>query len=233
MSGSESCASGCVMVASHLTDCAGDCRGCLPRPVAEGTLCAWCWQRMQTAVAEIAPLVEHLRAIGQPVAQTNPPGDGRSKGDPAESTVLPRAWLEADELESQLAGWGHAVLDENPAAHRGPNTAPWHGDVAAWITPHLPWCAAQPWAEVMVAELTRDISRLKATWPTPDMVERERHVPTPCPRCGLRSLHYTPPTWQRQPFRVWCDNPDCARVFSEDEWDRFKALALDSRRQAG
>lgn len=229
---SATCWSGCTLTGQHSTTCSdGQCRGCLPRPVEEGTLCAWCWRRLRATIAEIPSLVAHLREIGRPYAQTLPPSDGRSAGDPAESTVLPRAWLEADELESQVTSWAHAVIDDSPQVMRGPNAAPWYGDTIGWITPHLSWCATQPWAEVMLSELTKDTARLKATWPTPDMVERERHVPVPCPRCDRLSLHYVPPTWAHQPFRVWCDNPDCARAFSEDEWERFKALALDTGRR--
>ena len=183
------CLSGCVLTSQHRTDCEGrGCRGCLPRPAEEGHLCAWCWQRLLATLAEIPSLVVHLREISKPYAESGPMEINATPGDPALGSVLARAWLEADELKSQVVSWGHAVLDDCPAASRGPNASPWFGDVLGWMQPHLRWCATQPWIDVMLSELSNDVSRLKATWPTPDMVEHTRHVPVPCPRCDQLSL---------------------------------------------
>jgi hypothetical protein len=230
------CMSGCKITGQHKSTCEGECRGCLPRPAEEGVLCAWCWRRLTTDLAAVPALVVHLREIGKPMAQTNPPGDGRSYRDPAESTVIPAAWLEADSLESLVSSWVLLVIEEHPnQPMRGPNAAPWYGDQVAWLTPHLPWCARQDWASIMRGELGRDVATLRARWPMLTDTEPVRRVDVPCPRCDHMSLMYTPPREAGQPFTVHCDDPDCMKSFSEDEWDRFKMLALlaGGERKAG
>ncbi|MDA8440474.1 MAG: hypothetical protein M0Z51_16670 [Propionibacterium sp.] len=227
------CASGCKVTGQHRGDCPGEtCKGCQPRQADHGTLCAWCAQRLAIDLAQVPALVAHLREIGKPYAQMQPASDSTAHTDPAETTVLPAAWLAADEMTSTIDSWAHVMLEEHPANLRGPHAAPWHGDVVAWMLPHIDWILRQEWACEMRRELSRDVSTFKARWPTLDMTEPERHVTTPCPRCQMLSLTYAPPSFHRQPFKVSCSNPDCARVFSEDEWDRFKALALDVRRTA-
>lgn len=227
------CAYGCTTTNQHTTDCPGNCRGCLPRPAEHGTLCAWCWQRLNLDLESIPALLHHLREIAKPTAQAAPLNDGTSRhGDPAEATVLPAAWLEADELENNIAGWAHVTIDTHPNALRGPNAAPWHGNVIAWLNIHLAWIATQDWCIEMRRELAAEPARLRARWPAPEDVERSRPVDVPCPRCNQLTLTYTPPTVARQPFVVACANPDCARIFNEDEWERFKSLALTTRRTA-
>jgi hypothetical protein len=224
------CPTGCKRRGEHVEACRSDeCRGCMPRAAEFGLLCGWCWQRLATDLAGIPSLVEHLREMGKPYAQTEPPGDGRSYRDPAFLDAMPAPWLAADELESLVASWALVVLEEHPVQPmRGPKAGPWHGDVVAWLTPHLPWCAEQEWAAEMRRELARDTSTLRARWPMPEDVEPRKSVDVPCPRCDSRSLTYTPPRGGKHPFVVECGNPDCARVFSEDEWERFRALALIS-----
>lgn len=229
------CATGCRVTGMHLDNCETDaCRGCHPRPAAEGTLCDWCYQQLVRAVLDIPGVVKHLADVataGLAASLKQLTDDVRAPGDAAESTVLPAATLDADELESFLAGWAHVVMDEHPnQPMRGPNASPWHGDVTAWIEPHLPWIARQDWAFEMRRELCNTIATIRHKFPTLDDVEPIKHIDMPCPRCSLLSLVYTPPRYAGQAFRVECTDPDCARVFSEDEWERFKALALDVRR---
>lgn len=228
MTQTRACESGCRIRDEHLTDCPGECRGCLPRPAVEGVLCGWCWQKLQASVVEVPAMVVHLREIARldRIASARPlSSDPVHSGDPAHGSVLPAAWLGADELESDLTSWALLVLDAHPAGLRGPNQAPWYGDVARWITPHLAWCSRQEWAPDMRRELGRTLATLRARWPMPEDVERTRHIPNvPCPRCEQVSLEYSPPSWERMPFKVSCQNEDCARVFSEDEWMRFVGL---------
>jgi hypothetical protein len=221
------CASGCRITGQHETTCEGECRGCLPRPAETGVLCAWCWRRLEADMGIVPALVAHLRALGEPHAESSPPSDGRAMGDPAFQSILPAQWLAADELTSLVSSWALVVIEEHPVQPmRGPTSAPWFGDVVAWLTPHLPWCAAQEWVAEMRRELARDVSTMRARWPMLDDAEPVRRVDVPCPRCDQMSLMYTPPREQGQPFVVACQDPDCARVFSEDEWDRLKMLAL-------
>jgi len=55
----------------------------------------------------------HLREIGKPYAQASPlTGDLIARGEPAERVNIPAAWLTADELENELAGWIRATLED-------------------------------------------------------------------------------------------------------------------------
>lgn len=228
------CAYHCTLTAQHTTTCTSEtCRGCLPRPAEHGTLCNWCWQRLNLDLESIPALIHHLREIAKPTAQNKPLTDHTARhGDPAETTVLPAAWLEADELEANINGWAAVVLETYPGTLRGPNTTPWHGNVIAWLNIHLPWITTQDWAVELRRELAAEPARLRARWPSPTDTERPRPVDVPCPRCQNITLTYTPPAVARAPFVVACSNPDCARIFNEDEWDRFKSLALTARRTA-
>ncbi len=226
MSTTRACASGCTIRDEHLTDCGNDeCRGCLPRQTEHGELCGRCWTSLATNLAGVPHVIAHLREIArleqQPSAKPLTT-DPVHRGDPAHGTVLPAAWLAADELWSLVTGWAQVVLEEHPMGLRGPNARPWHGDVVAWLVPHLEWVARQDWAPDFRRELARDVATLRARWPLPDDVERDRGVPdVRCPRCDAVALRFYPPQHFRQPFAVACG--DCGRTFDEAGWERFVA----------
>lgn len=219
------CDTGCVIRNHHTDNCTTPtCRGCTPRPTFIGRLCAWCWQRLNADIAEIPTLVQHLHYMGYPYPKGwSPKDDITTSGDPAEMNALPAEWLAADELTRLLDSWIDFLMEQHPDRLLGPQGTGLHP--AQWVTPWLEWVANQDWAHEMRAEISRDVSTFKARWPTADMIERERGIPDiRCPRCNQVSLTYTPPTEYKQPFKVGCSNPDCARVFSEDEWERLVAL---------
>lgn len=220
---------GCFIHAVHDGCDDGTCQGCKRKTAVVGVLCQWHWNRLLSAVAEHNTLITHLREIGQPYAQVAPlTSDIAAHGDPAEGTVLPAAWLAADELAADLAGWAHAWLDEND--DRWPNREPWNGDVALWTQAHLRVMAGAPWAAEFVTEYVGSVETLHHRWPTAQDVEQPHKVKAiPCPRCGLMSLLYTPPRGYRMPFVVECTDPDCARTFSEDEWERLVMLVERER----
>lgn len=229
------CATGCRITGEHRDICPGDCRGCLPRPAEHGTLCAWCYGRLTRDVADVPALISHLAQVSLgalSASGTAYDAETFGAGDAAERTVLHSATLDADELWSLLTGWAQVVIEEHPnQPMRGPAASPWHGDVVAWIAPHLEWVAGQEWAHEMRREMSEAIGRIRHRYPTVDDVEPVKQLDMPCPRCNLVSLIYTPPRYAGQAFRVECTDPDCARVFSEAEWDRFKGLALDVARR--
>ena len=87
-----------------------------------------------------------------------------------------------------------------------------------WLHPHLPWLAQHELAGVIRQEIGALIGTTKARWPTTDY--RTRHVPgVACARCKQHTLSYTPTTYYRAQFKVTCNNPDCGRIYTEDEWD--------------
>ena len=101
-----------------------------------------------------------------------------------------------------------------------------------WLLPLLPWCSEQEWAGEMRRELSALIATTKARWPMEDTKTRAI-LGTPCPRCDHLSLNYTPPCAYKAPFVVACGNPECGRVFSEDEWERLVGLLEIAEKRAG
>jgi hypothetical protein len=186
-------------------------------------------------MAYVPAMVAHLREIARldMAASARPLSDSAgSSGDPSHGSVLPAAYLAADELQASLALWALLVLEEHPVQMRGPANGRTAVGVARWLAPHLAWCAAQEWAPAMLRDLSRHVATLRARWPMPADVERARPVPgMRCPRCDEVSLEYSPPVWERMPFKVSCQNQDCARVFNEDEWDRLVGLVARAERK--
>lgn len=102
--------------------------------------------------------------------------------------------------------------------------------LVTWLIPHLPWAARQAWIDDMRGELKDLIATTRARWP---QTERpRRHVKdVPCSRCDKLTLTYSPPRAYKHPFVVTCTDPDCGRIFTEDEWDAH--LARHMLRKAG
>lgn len=222
---SINCIRGCRIRDHHTSTCEGECRGCLPRPAEHGHLCQSCYNRAENALTELSvrvPWIETIgRELGRHASATAPDQTGVHGGDPAEGSVLHAAYLQADAIRSDLTGWVHVVIDDR-GLQRGPIPGQ---EPAYWLLPHLPWIAGHEAVADFVDEMSRDLSQAMA-WPTPLDVEPAKHLDIPCPRCDNIALVYTPPRWEGLPFRVECTDPDCARVFSEDEWDRFKGLLV-------
>ena len=250
---------GCRPDAGHYHDCDNTCRGCLPRPAEYGHLCAWCWQRLHADLIDAPTLVAHLRDMAEPHGGARPLNDNPTRTDPAETAILSAAVDAADELHAQIAAWALLITEEHPAQLAGPDRHDWwtsHGRITAlddgepyvsrprvvgirrprpdatqrlvtWLLPHLDWAARQDWIGDMRAELKDLISTTRARWP---QTERPRHVTgVPCSRCDKLTLHYTPPAAFKHPFTVTCTNPDCGRVFTEDEWDGHLARHMASK----
>lgn len=238
------CISGCTIRSQHETACEDrdTCKGCLPRSAEFGLLCPWCWQTLNGALVDAPGLIRHLREMADAGTKSAKP-DAMIRGgaDPAHGSVLSDAVNAADEVHASLASWVLLILEEHPngAEMKGPDErGAWltqYGTVAGvkdpeatarlvrWLLPQLAWCAGQGWAGEMRREVGSMVRTTLARWPMEDV--RERAIPaTLCPRCDRASLTYTPPSVERAPFVVACRNPECGRVFSEDEWTRLVGL---------
>jgi len=221
---------GCVLRGQHLLERDAhnpECKGCVPRPAADGlTVCAWHANRYEDAVTGLLTLLPHLREIGKPYAQATPPSDGGTPGDPAERTVIPAAWLAADEIENDHRNWVLCTLEESTYPLTWPERKPWRGDTVQWMLDHLRYALNLPFAGAMVAEFTSTVATTRHRWPTADDVQPVEQLAMPCPSCGLKSLIRKPPRWAKDPWRVECTDPDCARIYSEDRYDELVAIGL-------
>lgn len=251
--GTTPCAAGCVVRGQHVTDhdAVDLCKGCRPRLAVYGLLCAFCWQRLSSDVATAPSLVRHLRGVAVPDAGAKPSSDDRGYRDPSEGSVLSGAVSDADDLHALLATFAVMYVDDHPGAvgpderHtwrtqqtvRGNEYGTWvkrptvagirHPDATVdlvrWLLPQLEWMSRQGWVGEARTELGQMTAQIKARWPMEDT--QTRPVPgVPCPRCDRLQLTYSPPSWFKAPFVTACQNPECGRTFSEDEWDRLVGL---------
>ena len=231
-----------------------------PREIAYGHFCSWCWQRLHADLIDAPTLVDYLRAVGNLNAAAKPlTSDPIYSGTPSEAEVDPGAWQAADEVHANLASWALLIIEEHPERLTGPNANTWmsvgrddvdevtgepyHSDpkplgqhgtggtsaLVKWLLPLLPWVSTRSWAIDMRIEVSAIVRTTMARWPVAET--RTRNIPdVPCPRCDHLGLTYTPPSVHLAPFIVACSNPDCGRVFAEDEWSRL--VALVARKEA-
>ncbi|MEV7973303.1 hypothetical protein [Cellulomonas sp. NPDC089187] len=159
-------------------------------------------------------LIDRLREIGEPTTRSRALDRApRGHADPSTLSVLPPAWLDADDLLGLLDSWADLILDEHPHA------AARIGDRASWLIGYLPWCVQQEWVGDLRREVCETVDTLRRRYPAADESIRPQQVDRPCPACGLFALYRTPPQAPGDPVRVECSDPDCARVFTEDEWE--------------
>lgn len=108
-----------------------------------------------------------------------------------------------------LGSWVRLVVEERRL--RGPHR-PTTEQLAAWLDPHLPWAAGQPWAGEMHDEMQtmmRVIRGITSVRP------RTRAIPRPCPRCDSLGL-------QERDHEAYIECGVCGSLFTPGD------LALDA-----
>ena len=223
---------GCVTKGQHVPDAPhpDDCKGCLPREVFEPwVICRWHGIRFGDTLDGLARFLVHLHEIGKPFAQQQPPADAVGRDDPAWRSQIPGAWLAADELEHDVEWIARAVCDDAwPVLRRRvsfPSRAPWDGNMLAWLIDHADLALCLPSAADSIAALLSDAETTRHRWPTADDTRPALALDLPCPRCGLKSLFRRPVMFEGQTERIDCTAPDCARIYTRDEYDRFVQIA--------
>lgn len=181
----EACVRGCAMLRRHLSECEGDCRGCLPRRAEHGHLCSACHRRFDLMLHD-APTVHrwltgNLAAGGgaAPSREGKITGGGAAAPAPIKAAILDVRDLLAD----RLACWVDDLCEHRQLT--GPKR---HGVAAdakflrTWLTTveRLDWIG--DWWEEL-AETMRD-AHVLAPW----RPEVKRVGNTPCPECGEVNL---------------------------------------------
>jgi len=189
-------------------------------------VCRWHANRFRDAVESIPEFLAHLREIGKPFAEASPPADMLVPGAPEERSQLPAAWLAADEISNELLGWVRATVEESPRRLTWPNHLPWRGDLAAWMIDHLRNALGLPFAGEMVHEFCEMVDTARHRWPTADDTLPVVKLPTPCPSCGMTALIRKPPRYAQDPRRIECTDPNCSRIYTENEYDALLEIAL-------
>lgn len=231
------CEYGCRINHQHETTCQGEpCPGCLPRPAEVGQLCAWCHRQLTAHITEAPKLIIHLDEMGKPFAQSpTMEREGGTRQDPAEGDPYPAPWHDRDDIENMLTTWAKDICQarfghESPELRRSHHNEPPLTPLSEWMLNHLDWFTEHDQIIDMRAEFAHKISTSKARFPT---LDRSKRMDIPCPRCDLLTLVRTPPSFVGQPLIVSCDNPDCARVWDEESWDRITEAggSIDRRKR--
>ena len=222
---------GCVVRGQHIPESPhlDDCKGCLPREAFDPwVVCRWHGVRFGDTLDSLRPFLGHLREIGKPYAQAAPLG-AEAHGTPEGYANLAEAIITADELEQDVEWIVRAVVDDAwPVLRRRvsfPSRAPWDGNMLAWLIDHADLALCLPSAADSIAALLSDAETTRHRWPTADDTRPALALDLPCPRCGLKSLFRRPVMFEGQTERIDCTDPDCGRIFTRDEYDRFVQIA--------
>lgn len=236
-----------------------ECRGCLPRPAETGVLCARCWARLQSTVRTLPALVDHLELMARPSIASPSGAGGGGHRPPGPRSLYPEALGVADDLAAMLASWcGQTAVALGVTAP--PSRGLWHTDswdavdadtgevyrsdavpvgvrdlravdqLVAWLEPHLPRVAEQPWAADLLGDLGPACARAAARWPVEEPARRITDVR--CPRCGTASLVLHPPATVGAQVQVVCSRPECGASLSEEEWQRARSWELTVARMS-
>lgn len=192
------------------------------RPVpGQPVWCGRCASRIRQALAELDDLAALLAAS----ADGYPAGPGEHVGgSPDPASPSPAADV-VEELWSTLHRWETAYRGTDPQARRG-----WLADAltttVAWLGHHLDGLLAHP-------DIAPDFGREVLDWHRRlvDQVRAGTDVHrkrVPCPRCGWLTL-----TWREGDDHVACQNRDCGRLLTLDEYDEHAAAQVRHARDAG
>lgn len=202
----------CRVRGQHTTDCpGGDCRGCLPRPAADGL--ALCWPHTEWLARDARQAawlygeLEHV-LIGAPAV------GGRVSGSPDRTRLPNMAAVEARTLiRHTLVSWCRLIAEE-----RGIDLP--RDEVAAmgdYIARHAHWLAAHPAAGEAADEL-RELAHGRP-WRVayPDSTRRVEVGPCPHDGCGGTIRAVLRASDSLLPSRIVCDaNAD--HVWPASEW---------------
>jgi hypothetical protein len=185
---------GCRAFGRHLPDCDGeDCRGCQPRPAADGVLlCQVDLERIGTDAITIADLYDELAYSVMPSGN----GQGQPIGRSSDGPPVPREKVVEirTEIRHVLASWCRLVGEER--GHQLP--ADEVSAMGAYAAKHATWLAAHGAAGEVAEELS---SLRRRAWSVayPDGTKVAQLGP--CPHGHVEQL---PPGFIGPPQQVGC-----------------------------
>jgi len=174
----------CRIRGQHTTDCpGGDCRGCLPRPAADGL--QLCWPHVGWLEADARQAAELYDELALVLAGGAGHGE-RTSGSPDRTRLPNPAAMEARAtIRAVLASWCRLIAEERGVELPRDEVA----DMGAYIARHAHWLAAHPAAGEAADEL-RELVRVARRIAYPDGTRAVDVGPCPHDGCGgtLRAL---------------------------------------------
>jgi hypothetical protein len=237
----------CRAFGRHLPDCAGeDCRGCQPRPAADGVLlCQVDQERIGTDATTIADIYDELAYSVMPSGN----GQGQPIGRSSDGPPAPRDKVVniRTEIRHVLASWCRLVGEER--GHQLP--ADEVSAMGAYVAKHATWLAAHGAAGEVAEELSSlrrrawsvaypNGTRVMEIGPCPQVVVMQHdcegqpvppHHPAcvraePCP--GTLRAIMRPRDEGLLPSEVVCDT-DPQHRWSSSEWRQLDRLVSGRR----
>lgn len=229
---------GCAVNGEHESECADpECRGCRPRTVDTGRLCAVHVSWLNRDLADAAEVALQVR---ESIMRGKSGGDEpvRSARLEPPAPLVAAAVDAADELIALLLSVAERLAPEfnvSPPSCRVWRTGPYVQGFPAGTSPHRVGAEVRKivdWFRVHrtdlmympdVLDFGEDLhdmlGKMRTRWPT---AERARHLPgTACGVCGLMDLWWTPPNGVGWPITVECHS--CDYVAPESDLKRWTA----------
>lgn len=229
---------GCAVNGEHESECADpECRGCRPRTVDTGRLCAVHVSWLNRDLADAAEVAVQVR---ESIMRGKSGGDEpvRSARLEPPAPLVAAAVDAADELIALLLSVAERLAPEfnvSPPSCRVWRTGPYVQGFPAGTSPHRVGAEVRKivdWFRVHRTDLMympdvldfgedlhEMLGKMRTRWP---IAERARHLPgTACGVCGLMDLWWTPPNGVGWPITVECHS--CDYVAPESDLKRWTA----------
>lgn len=188
-----------------------------PRRAAPGLyLCPGCRTALGAHVADLPYLHDQL---GRILRRPSRPGV-RVRGGTAGLYIDPRVADVRERIRGSLYGWARVVLEKRglqpPAPAPSAQELTLH-QAAAWLAPHLDWCAAHRWVDEMLGELGELVGR---AWALIEPNRARIAELAPCPDCGHGALGAViRAEGDLRPSLIFCDG--CGIEYEPHQWRRL------------
>lgn len=227
------CTRGCLTHGQHTPDCThthecpatctNHCEGCAPKQTEHGLLCRHCTNQLRDNLNALPELVAgcHSMPSSRLVTKARANADRRPT---RVDQISPAPALDlADEVEQWAYEWAVTVADT--LRHRGPMVYRVDGvpDTrhitrhVAYLIGNLDTITQHEWCEDLYDETRTHERTLRARTGQDQLIHRLRDR---CPTCNQRTL-----TREDGAAKVICNNRDCNRVWTEDEYTRLAIVA--------
>lgn len=228
------CARGCLAYGRHVPrcihtnecpdDCPTHCDGCEPKPADVGNYCQKCADKLRAALTEIPGLTFYLEALPQGRLVTKKADGDHTRHATRVDQISPSpAFDELDEVWSWAYGWAVSLADDlhhvGPMRYRLdgiPDTSLAYTHVK-YLLGNFTAVLSADWHEPFYEET------LALRWRLERITGQDKlnhKIKAPCPSCDRRTLGR-----EDGAAKVVCRNPDCSRVWTEDEYARLAVVA--------
>ena len=222
----NACARGCT-TRDHATSCLctsecpehpSHCKGCLPRAAIVGHYCQRCADKFRDNLYELPQLVALVaQSPGGKLTQHQGTGDTSRRPTKVDQQSPSPAWDTADEVIQWAASWAWVIAGRPGYDPSRYNTAGIPVRELTRSISHITNRLTQALSDDYHAELYDEAATLhKRLTHATGSDELTHRLKKPCPSCDQRTLVREDGAGQ-----IECRNRDCARVWTEDQYDNF------------